>query len=479
MHRLTLFGLLLAVPLVSFGVSEGIQAYLNARIQSAFRGHYRAVAEEALAGITLDWICEEFADRLPEACEMNNHLNLISVGALGAAATGVGLVFLIGAAGYLARNSRALLVLFFTPLVYLTAVTVVVLIAVHAGLAMGVLYYGPAVLFGRVHGGIISGIALGALAGVFVIARAMFSLIRRASVSVIGKTLTREQAPRLWSEVDALTQRLGALAPDHVVVGLDPAFFVTEAQVNCLSGRLRGRTLYCALPLSRILNRQELAAIIGHELAHFKGQDTKFSGQFYPIYRGTLAALAGLEEAAEHWMSIALIPAYVVLEYLLECFALAEKRLSRERELVADRAGAIVTTPHVMATALVKLHAFTGAWEGVKQAAAESLRQGLALVNLSKVYASTVLQMATPEALEGLAEVQLNHPTDSHPSLWVRLRSLGVELEEVAADALEVPGGKAAITLVPKASRLEEEMSKVYQVLMLHGGAGVATKDQG
>jgi Zn-dependent protease with chaperone function len=50
-----------------------------------------------------------------------------------------------------------------------------------------------------------------------------------------------------------------------------------------------------------------------------------------------------------------------VLGYFLEAFAVAERRLGRERELVADQAGASVTSERVMATALVKVHAYVAA----------------------------------------------------------------------------------------------------------------------
>jgi hypothetical protein len=61
------------------------------------------------------------------------------------------------------------------------------------------------------------------------------------------------------------------LMPETVVIGVDPTFFVTEAEVVTLSGRLWGRTLYCSMPLARILTVDELTAIIGHELGHFRG----------------------------------------------------------------------------------------------------------------------------------------------------------------------------------------------------------------
>ena len=61
-------------------------------------------------------------------------------------------------------------------------------------------------MIGRIHVGIIFGIGLGPLGGVVVIARNVFSLVRKAETFVIGASLTRAEAPQLWSCVDLLSE---------------------------------------------------------------------------------------------------------------------------------------------------------------------------------------------------------------------------------------------------------------------------------
>jgi len=390
---------------------------------------------------------------------------------------GLLLLLLIHIAGRVARNNRTLLVFLFTPGLYLTALVLIGLIILHAAIAIVTLFYISVVFPELPYPRIILALSVGALIGVIAMIRGLFSTIRKARTFVIGKSLRREHAPDLWMLVEEAAQRLGSLKPDHIVVGLDPNFFVTEADVASLSGSLKGRTLYCSLPLCRILSVEELTSVIGHELGHFKGQDTKFSKYFYPIYAGTVSALATLHATQQGFSSIPMLPAIAVLTYFLESFSVAERRLSRERELEADRVGASLTSPRALASALVKLHAFIGLWEGWEGIIAALMRQGIALENISQGYADLVLQNARPEALQGIAKGRLAHPTDSHPPLAVRLQSLQIGLDDVANDALAVRPPQAAITLIPDAEKLEEEISQVYCLLLarrlgISGGKG-------
>jgi len=462
-----LFGLLLAIPLFGFAVAEGVQAHLNSTLQSAVRTRFPLASEQQVRAITLDRLCEDPSPALAEICRTNSNLTLVRRAALGVGAAGLAIVLLVRLAGAVAKDNRNLLVAVFRPGLYLIALILSGLVLAHAAVAIAAIYFGESALVGRIHVGIIAAIGVGALAGVVAMARSTFSLVKKAQTIVVGKALDRRDAPELWRRIDETARRLGALKPDNLVIGLDPQFFVTEADVICLSGTLNGRTLYCSLPLCRILNSEELTAILGHELGHFKGEDTKFSKRFYPIYSGTAKSLAALQNpGCEGLATLAILPAVAVLSYFFECFSLAERSLSRGRELAADHAAASVTSSRTIATALVKLHAFTGAWRGLQDAATNALRNGKAFVNASRAYAEAVRRNAAPIALEGIAEERLSHPTDSHPPLSVRLEALALRLNDVAADALAVTPAGPAIREVSDAETHEEEISAAYQMLL-------------
>lgn len=467
--RVWLFALLLAVPAVSFGVSEAVQAHQNSELRMALRSQYPDADATKLAAVTVDQLCAGAASTpsLSDICDTNASLNLMRQAAVWAAGVGLALLIAIWLAGNLAKANRSLLVYVFRPGLYITVLVLVALIVTHAGLAMATIYFGESALTNRIHGGLILAIGLGAVLGVLAMVRSSFSLVTKAQVVVVGRSVSRDEAPDLWSQIDRAAARLQALGPQHIVLGLDANFFVTEADVTCLSGKLTGRTLYCSMPLCRILTEDEFHSIVGHELGHFKGADTKFSERFYPIYRGTALSLQSLTEiGSDGAKALPLLPAIATLTYFYESFAVAESRLSREREFAADAAGASLTSASTLAGALVKVHAFSGIWTGFDEAAGAALREGNVYTNASTLFAGAVARNATPSSLEGLADSHLPHPTDSHPPLQARLQGLHHDMPALTASALNVTPSPSALETTPGLEALEEEVTHAYQVLL-------------
>jgi Zn-dependent protease with chaperone function len=345
-----------------------------------------------------------------------------------------------------------------------TATVVTGLIVIHALIPTVILVAGVKAIapgMALVFGG---AILAGALAGVRAVPRALFGAVRETHVSAFGARVPREQAPELWRLVETTATRLRALPPDEIVAGLDDNFFVTEARVETPNGPCHRRTLFCSLPLARILTVDEFMAAVAHELGHFRGDDTVFSRRFSPIYGGTAAAIQELAESGEggRGRRIALLPAIAIFEFFLERFAVAERRHARERELIADRASVEATSARTAATALVKCHACAPLWrEALEQAASTPVGDGECLPNVSALFASAAASADGPALLEGILETHTAHPTDTHPTLAVRLDALGVDLAAVAADALQLQPREPAATLVPDGVLHEEALSEI------------------
>jgi hypothetical protein len=246
---------------------------------------------------------------------------------------------------------------------------------------------------------------------------------------------------------------------------------VTQAAVRRAGGVFKGRTMFLSLPLCRILSEPELRSIIGHELGHFRGLDTKFSQKFYPIYRGVFDSLGALER---NWrgsaQGLAFLPAFAVLGCFMESFQTAEKEIGRDRELAADQVAVEAAGKQAIASALVKTHAFAGYWESARQRMREQLSANVQVENVSRLFASYVAEEASPSQFVGIDEERTSHPTDTHPTLGVRLEALGLSVASVEPSALNVRMEKSAVELIDNYPTIEKELTDLEKNFMIRSG---------
>ncbi len=264
-------------------------------------------------------------------------------------------------------------------------------------------------------------------------------------IDVMGQSISRQQAPELWGFVDRVASKTGAGMPDSIVVGLNEGFFVTEHPVKLASGTMvpQGRVLYLPLPYMAFLNAGEVAAVIGHELGHFIGEDTLYSQRFSPIYSATinhLVAISGGESHEESWMDILRKPATLFGEMFLDSFHEAVRYWSRKRELAADAVGASVVSPQAIASSLLRITALA---PHVDEALEMNWDQGQSaeggIVGHVRQLVATKGMVDPSKHLEN----RQSHPTDTHPELAARLDALGVPLSaELLNRAMDPQGSR-------------------------------------
>ena len=264
-------------------------------------------------------------------------------------------------------------------------------------------------------------------------------------IDVMGQTLTRQQAPELWGFVDRVAGKTGAGMPDSIVVGLNEGFFVTEHPVKLASGAMvpQGRVLYLPLPYMAFLNAGEVAAVIGHELGHFIGEDTLYSQRFSPIYSATinhLVAVSGGDKHEESWLDILRRPATLMGEMFLDTFHEAVRFWSRKRELAADAVGASVVNPQAVASSLLRITALE---PHVSEALQTNWDRG------ETVEGGVLGHVRQLVAAQGMVDPsqhlqnRQSHPTDTHPELAVRLDALGLAVTpELLQRAMDPQGSR-------------------------------------
>jgi heat shock protein HtpX len=214
-----------------------------------------------------------------------------------------------------------------------------------------VLLAGMVALFGVV-GGMIGGQGgmLVALAIAAVMSFMMyFNSGKMALRAYKARIVTREQAPELYELVDQLRQRAGLPMP---TVAIAP-----HPQPNAFAtGRSPENAVVCVTEgLMHLVNRDELAGVIAHELGHIKNRDMLLQ-TVSATMAGAITNLArfGMMAPGERGRGSPLAP----LAALAAPFAamIIQFAISRTREFKADAAGAEISgRPLALASALGKL----------------------------------------------------------------------------------------------------------------------------
>jgi Zn-dependent protease with chaperone function len=425
------------------------------------------IPPDRLEAVRLPVVCGDprFRDQLGDWCGNLSLASTLDALALATLVVAVGLIVILVASRLLAPRLGARLGRVFR--VALVGLLVGLLILMVAGsiVIVGGLYTSELSATGGFHPyveviGATTGLAL-TLGGF----RALAALWTIPAPSIPSVPITRAGEPRVFELIDRLAQKVSVEPPTNVLAGLSPRFFVTEGPVRAFDKPLDGRTMYLSLPMCRILEVDELEAVLGHELGHYRGGDTTAGQQFYPIYSGSLNAFgAYLQSTGGLAGIVALLPANV-LALFFGAFARAERRMSRQRELAADEVGAESTTRAALGSALLKLHWHAATWDVVKASSVRKIRGGFAPGNLSVEFAA--LARPEPHAVtEDEASVgAVENALDSHPPLAVRLDRLGGR-DASEARARVIPPVHPAIALFDAPEELELRLVKRDQGLI-------------
>ncbi len=171
--------------------------------------------------------------------------------------------------------------------------------------------------------------------------------------------VTRQQAPELVDMVAALAQRAGLPMPKVYVLETEQpnAFATGRNPENAAVAVTQG--------IMRVLNRDELAGVIAHELAHIKHRDT--------LVMTVTATMAGAIAMLGNMLMFSSmfggrddnrgggLAAILAMIFAPLAAALVQMAISRTREYEADRIGAeICGRPMALAGALAKISRAAG-----------------------------------------------------------------------------------------------------------------------
>lgn len=422
---------------------------------------------------------------MPEA-ETDNDLSgfCTEMGALGllmkvsviAGIIGIGIPVVFLFASVLAGSNRRRLSLIFPITVKATLVFITISVAMQGAVFTYGLFVAESYYLNRVHFYLIAVVGFGAAGVVFKLFMQLFSFSEKYESFVHGLAIGEIHAPGLHSFVEGLAEKLGARKPDNIVVGLEPNFFVTSAGVRIPNSPrpLEGETLYVSLPLARLMTVPEFAGVIGHELGHFRGEDTAYSLKFAPVYAGLGNALmATSSQSGDGIAGLAKLPAKAMLSFMMDVFAKNVRAIGRERELRADEAGAEASSAMALITSLMKLSLYGQIWGYIQAENLHRLANGMTTRNLSSLLESRarfdIEHKKIDEIIDAVAETRTSHPTDTHPTVSERMKSLAVERADIDKSQILVPE-TSAVLLFRNALALEEKLTVMEHKLMADAG---------
>jgi hypothetical protein len=278
---------------------------------------------------------------------------------------------------------------------------------------------------------------------IYAVLRAVLGPLRkRATLSeapqdLLGRELSRADAPGLWWWVDGVAAKLKALPPEHIVTGLTGGFFVTSHSMTLRpeARTITGRILHLPLAFVSMMSRDEVSSILGHELAHFSGNDTQYSLRLQPLYASMIKNVESFlvvdEEDEIHFLKA---PGLSLAIFILERLETAENHWRRERELVADSVSCRVVDARTSALALLRNVALTDVIEELTSQAHRVETSDIISTLIGKVQKDG-LMLPTAEL-----EPRLPHPTDTHPPVRQRIEAMGVPLSNaLLAEAMRTP----------------------------------------
>jgi len=462
---------MLLIPILGFALAQWVTSDINQDLRSSG------------ADLTVTQLCADAqlvqSTGARHLCSRVAHMRLVRQASIGSGVAGVLLLLLFVTTSAMAGADRKKITRIFPPLVVFSLLTLAVLVLVQGAILTYSVYLAEITAFGSYHVYLIAAVGIGALLGVGSLIKACFSLAGKREQPILGKQLARDQHPALFSFAKAIAEKLGAREPDHIVVGLDPNFFVTSAHVQLIgtNEELTGETLYLSLPLARIFTREEIRAVIGHELGHFRGKDTMYSLRFAPVYAGLTHGINTLG-ASRDLTAIVQLPARSVLQYMIEVFHRNVSTISRQREFEADKAAMEAAPAQALATSLLKIGLYGNAWNGLQNAVVERMGKRKFTRNMSSLFASIVRYdvntQKIPEAINDVAGQTVSHPTDSHPPTAIRIEQAGLRVEDINHEDLLV-GEDNSIDLVADHQAIEEELTANQQKMYVAMGVQVPT----
>jgi Zn-dependent protease with chaperone function len=272
-----------------------------------------------------------------------------------------------------------------------------------------------------------------------------------------GHRLQPEEAPELHALIERL--RVEAGVPPLAGVVIDDSLNAAASSRPRALGLLGERhDLVLGLPLLRLLDRDELAAVIAHEFGHFRGGHGRLSAWVYRLRRGWSGVAEAMARMGHGLSFIVLRPFF---RWYLPHFDAWSFVLAREDEYAADAVSAQLAGAEAQISALIRLeHAADWlqrrCWAPME---ARMRAQPQPPLSICTEIARWLAEAPPPDPLRVLVATEREIDIeDTHPTLPQRVAAFG------ASAALRAQGEIAATWFEPAAlGRIERALDTAWR----------------
>ena len=255
----------------------------------------------------------------------------------------------------------------------------------------------------------------------------LFNALRLSAVPTEGIEIKAEDAPNLFNLIEEVRDSVDGPIVNHVFLSSDMNACITQPN-KALKFWKTENHLTLGLPLLNLLNQEETKAVIAHEFGHFCAGDGKLGNY---LYRGAMTIERLQDKYETDGATLLEIPLAFFVQHFGDRFIDRIFPLMREQEYAADAMAAKVTSPHHLASALIKLE--LGAnylqnvyWPNVRKSMLMSERPSIHPIQDNAVALASPANWQEGRRWINAGLLEENNYEDTHPALSRRLHALGV-----------------------------------------------------
>ena len=298
--------------------------------------------------------------------------------------------------------------------------------------------------------------ALGCFGVFFMIIDIIRIFDKKNYMQIYGIKVSDKDQPDLFKMISNCSKKIKTEVPENVILGSTDGFFVTSSDVIIFNKEnakfLKGKTLYIPLIYLEILTKDELIGVIGHELAHFSGEDTEYALKFNPIIFSLKQKFAsfdkGFEEAQENenesgltgkiggfFMRFFLVMLLNPVAYIAINLIKKDSKICINQELRSDKIGSsLCSNKKSLITGLCKFYIFSHIYNNLYDDISDKKKSLTKTFNKNlKNYMS---KFNIKKDLKNIMEYEMIHPSDTHPPIKDRMKNIRIDIKQISKSDL-------------------------------------------